>query len=96
MEELGISLHVVLGDQRCGGVKAACSGDKASSPNLKALVKTIRGAWIIRADDRQLALLDSAVKRSARSGFRNGGAVVSSGRRGWSNSEYRSRVQAAA
>ena len=46
-EELGVSLLVVIGHQSCGGVKAACSSDKAGSPNLKAIVKAIRasGAW---------------------------------------------------
>lgn len=38
-------LLVVLGHQRCGGVQAACLGEKTTSPNLKALVKAIRSAW---------------------------------------------------
>ena len=33
---LGTRVIVVLGHQRCGGVTAACSGEKMPSPNLEA------------------------------------------------------------
>lgn len=45
VENFSTPLLVVVGHQRCGGVKAACSGEKTTSANLKALVKAIRSAW---------------------------------------------------
>ena len=45
VENFGTPLLVVVGHQRCGGVQAACSGEKTTSPNLKALVKAIRSGW---------------------------------------------------
>ena len=41
VEHLGTVLIVVMGHQRCGAVKAACSGGKAGSPNLDAVVRPI-------------------------------------------------------
>jgi carbonic anhydrase len=41
VEHLGTTVIVVLGHQSCGAVKAACSGEKAGSPNLDALVAPI-------------------------------------------------------
>jgi len=41
VEHLGTSVIVVMGHQSCGAVKAACSGEKADSPNLEALVAPI-------------------------------------------------------
>ena len=41
-EDLDVFLLVVIGHQRCGGVKAACSSDKAGSPNLKSIIKAVR------------------------------------------------------
>jgi carbonic anhydrase len=43
-EQFGCTVLVVIGHQHCGAVKAACSGDKVTSPNLKAVVKPIRQA----------------------------------------------------
>jgi carbonic anhydrase len=43
-EELGASLLVVIGHQHCAAVKAACSSAKAGSPNLKAIINTIRAS----------------------------------------------------
>src|SRR4051794_26899445 len=34
----GTTMIVVLGHQRCGAVQAACSSDKAESPNLEEVV----------------------------------------------------------
>lgn len=41
VEHLGTRVIVVLGHQRCGGVTAACSGNKVASPNLKKLIQPI-------------------------------------------------------
>jgi carbonic anhydrase len=41
-EQFGCTVLVVMGHQYCGAVKAACSGTKVTSPNLKAVVKPIR------------------------------------------------------
>jgi len=43
-EHLSVPLLVVLGHQRCGGVKAAFSGGKTESPNLKAIIKAVRSS----------------------------------------------------
>jgi len=43
-EHLGATVLVVLGHTSCGAVAAACSSEKVSSPNLKAVVKPIRPA----------------------------------------------------
>jgi carbonic anhydrase len=41
IEHLGTVVIVVMGHQSCGAVKAACSGGKAVSPNLEAIVTPI-------------------------------------------------------
>jgi len=41
-KQFGCTVLVVMGHQHCGAVKAACSGDKVTSPNMKAMVKLIR------------------------------------------------------
>ena len=41
-QQFGCTVLGVMGHQHCGAVKAACSGDKVTSPNLKAVVKPIR------------------------------------------------------
>ena len=41
VEHLGTVVIVVMGHQSCGAVKAACSGGKAPSPNLEAVVTPI-------------------------------------------------------
>jgi carbonic anhydrase len=41
VEHLGTVVIVVMGHQSCGAVKAACSGGKADSPNLEAVVTPI-------------------------------------------------------
>jgi len=38
---LGTTMIIVMGHQSCGAVKAACSGGKAPSPNLEAVVTPI-------------------------------------------------------
>jgi carbonic anhydrase len=44
VEHLGSSVLVVLGHQKCGAVRAACSGDKMPTPNLQAIVDKISPA----------------------------------------------------
>lgn len=41
IEHLGTTVVVVMGHQRCGAVTAACSGEKAESRNLEAVVMPI-------------------------------------------------------
>src|SRR5205085_602651 len=41
VEHLGTVVIVVMGHQSCGAVKAACSGEKAASRNLEAVVAPI-------------------------------------------------------
>ena len=41
VEHLGTMVIVVMGHQSCGAVKAACSDEKAASPNLEAVVRPI-------------------------------------------------------
>jgi len=43
-EHFGPALLVIIGHQNCGGVMAACSSDKATSANLKAIIAAIRTA----------------------------------------------------
>jgi carbonic anhydrase len=44
VEHLGIAVIVVMGHQRCGAVKAACSGESPHSANLQALTAPIAGS----------------------------------------------------
>ena len=48
-EHFGCPVLVVLGHRHCGAVKAACSGTKVTSPNMKAVVKWIRQAYELAA-----------------------------------------------
>jgi carbonic anhydrase len=41
VEHLGSTVIVVLGHQNCGAVKAACSGEKSTSPNLDAVLEPV-------------------------------------------------------
>ncbi len=41
IQRLGTHLVVVLGHDRCEAIQAACSGHKATSPNLKAIIQEI-------------------------------------------------------
>ncbi|MBZ5513193.1 MAG: carbonic anhydrase [Acidobacteriia bacterium] len=41
---LGVCLLIVIGHQHCKAVEAACSIDKASSPNIKAIIKAVRNS----------------------------------------------------
>jgi carbonic anhydrase len=45
-EQFGCTVLVVMGHQHCGAVRAACSGTKVTSPNMKAVVKWIRQAYV--------------------------------------------------
>jgi carbonic anhydrase len=44
VEHLGTVMIVVMGHQSCGAVKAACSGDKMPTANLRAVVKPIEAS----------------------------------------------------
>jgi carbonic anhydrase len=43
-ELLDVSLLIVIGHQHCKAVEAACSSDKAGSPNMKAIIKAVRNS----------------------------------------------------
>jgi carbonic anhydrase len=58
---LGTTMIVVMGHQSCGAVKAACSGDKAESPNLEAVVKPI-AASCSKVDRAKPETFDAAAR----------------------------------
>lgn len=61
VEHLGTVVIVVMGHQSCGAVKAACSGEKAGSPNLEAVVTPI-SASCTKADKSKPDTLDLAIR----------------------------------
>lgn len=61
VEDLGTVVVVVMGHQSCGAVKAACSGEKAASPNLVAVVSPI-AASCAKADKSKPETLDLAIR----------------------------------
>jgi carbonic anhydrase len=61
VEHLGTLLIVVMGHQSCGAVKAACSGGKAGSPNLEAVVTPI-AASCTKVDKSKLDTFDLAAR----------------------------------
>jgi len=61
VEHLGTAVIVVMGHQSCGAVKAACSGEKAGSPNLEAVVTPI-AASCKKVDKSKAETLDLAVR----------------------------------
>lgn len=61
-EHLGCAVLVVMGHLDCGAVKAACSGAKVTSPNMKAVVKRIRQACVLAAAERSTPDLRDAEK----------------------------------
>lgn len=61
VEHLGTVVVVVMGHQSCGAVKAACSGEKAASPNLEAVVRPI-AASCAKADKSKPDTLDLAIR----------------------------------
>ncbi len=61
VEHLGTVAIVVIGHQSCGAVKAACSGGKAESPNLEAVVAPIT-ASCKKVDKSKPETLDLAVR----------------------------------
>lgn len=64
---LGARVIVVLGHQRCGGVTAACSGEKMPSSNLEALIQPIMESCRIAKEQRGSEdLIDFAIKIHAR------------------------------
>ncbi len=68
-EHLGATVLVVLGHMSCGAVNAACSTDKLSSANLKAVVKPIRAACEkpgLQGDDLLRAAEQDNIRFSAR------------------------------
>ena len=58
---LGTSVIVVLGHQACGAVSAACSGEKAESPNLEAVVSPIADSCT-KVDKNTPESFDAAVR----------------------------------
>jgi carbonic anhydrase len=60
-EHLGTPVVVVMGHQRCGAVTAACSGEKAESPNLEAVVLPIASSCN-KTDKDKSDTLDLAVR----------------------------------
>jgi carbonic anhydrase len=64
---LGTRVIVVLGHQRCGGVTAACSGEKMPSSNLEALIKPImESCRIAKEQHGPEDLIDFAIKTHVR------------------------------
>lgn len=61
VEHLGTVAIVVMGHQSCGAVKAACSGGKAESPNLEAVVTPIAPSCK-KVDKSKPETLDLAVR----------------------------------
>lgn len=67
VEHLGSKVIVVLGHQRCGGVTAACSGDKMPSPNLDALIQPIMEACRVAKEQHGSEdLVEFAIKSHVR------------------------------
>ncbi len=68
-EHLGTTVLVVLGHMNCGAVKAACSTEKVTSANLKAVLRPIRAACEkpgLAGDDLLRAAEQDNIRRSAR------------------------------
>jgi carbonic anhydrase len=77
VEHLGTRLVIVLGHDRCGAVQAACSGQKAASPNLWSIMVELQpsvlecsrhtGAALIRdvVEKNALRVSDALLRRSA-------------------------------
>ena len=61
VEHLGTTVIVVMGHQSCGAVKAACSGEKAASPNLEAVVNPI-AASCAKVDRSKPDTFDLAIR----------------------------------
>jgi carbonic anhydrase len=61
VEHLGTVMIVVMGHQSCGAVKAACSGGKADSPNLEAVVTPI-AASCTKVDKSKAETFDLAAR----------------------------------
>ncbi len=63
-EHFDSALLIVLGHQKCGGVKVACAGGKLESAHLKALVAAIRTS--LTADYSSTTDLAAAERENAR------------------------------
>ena len=64
---LGTQVIVVLGHQRCGGVTAACSGEKMPSSNLEALIQPImESCRIAKEQHGSEDIIDFAIKTHVR------------------------------
>jgi len=64
---LGAQVIVVLGHQRCGGVTAACSGEKMPSSNLETLIQPImESCRIAKEQHGSEDLIDFAIKTHVR------------------------------
>ena len=66
VEHLGTVVIVVMGHQSCGAVKAACSGEKAGSPNLEAVVTPIAPSCT-KIDKSKPDTLDLAIRNHVHS-----------------------------
>lgn len=64
---LNTKVIVVLGHQRCGGVTAACSGEKMPSSSLEALIEPIMESYRIAKEQHGSEdLIDFAIKAHVR------------------------------
>ncbi|MGA2000221.1 MAG: carbonic anhydrase [Terriglobales bacterium] len=63
---LDVSLLIVIGHQHCKAVEAACSIDKAGSPNIKAIIKAVRSSGASASVDGGEDALRDAEKQNAR------------------------------
>lgn len=61
VEHLGSSVIVVMGHQSCGAVAAACSGAKAESVNLDAVLRPIASSCA-KVDPKRTETLDLAIR----------------------------------
>jgi carbonic anhydrase len=65
VEHLHSSLLVVLGHQKCGAVKAACSSEKMPSANLQAIVDKIDPAVALaKSHAKADGLIEAAIKEN--------------------------------
>jgi carbonic anhydrase len=53
VEHLGTTVIVVLGHQSCGAVAAACSGEKAPSANLEAVVSPVAPSCAVAKEQKK-------------------------------------------
>lgn len=72
VEHLGTKVLIVMGHQSCGAVSAACSGEKAPTENLQAVVAPIAPACIkAGATLKGAELIDSAIHENVQNSAHN-------------------------